>query len=162
MFKTLTYLLILTIFSGCISDKTNAITYHKIKKPSTHKSQNYKTKLLYKEYKKWANTPYRYGGTNFKGVDCSALVQHIYKDAFKTKIPRTTKYQIKTGQKVDKKLQKIGDIIFFKTSHKDRHCGIIIEDGKFLHSSSSHGVIISSINNPYWRTKYLQTRRILP
>ena len=94
-------------------------------------------------------------------MDCSALVQRIYKEAFNIKLPRTTKEQIKVGKAVSKKALKEGDILFFKTSYNVLHSGIYLEKGEFIHASSTEGVILSNIHNPYWRAKYYQARRLL-
>lgn len=117
---------------------------------------------LYKEYKKWQNTPYRYGGNSLKGVDCSSLVQQIYKDALNISVPRTTKQQAKVGYWIARRSLKEGDLVLFKTSWKTRHSGIYLENGNFINSSTSYGVTISNLNNPYWRSKYWQSRRVLP
>ncbi len=162
---------LLLLFTGCSSKKaiphkknlrseqtskrTSKISY----KP---KSNNWITTALYKEYKKWYKTPYEFGGLTKNGVDCSSLVQQIYEDAFGILIPRTTKYQVRKGRKITKKSIKAGDLVFFKTGYNKRHAGIIIEQGKFIHTSQKHGVIVSQLSNPYWKNKYWQSRRILP
>ncbi|EQB39612.1 hypothetical protein M947_06360 [Sulfurimonas hongkongensis] len=128
-------------------------------KPS---QKNWITTALYEEYKKWYRTPYEYGGFDSSGLDCSSLVQNIYKGAFNIDLPRTTKDQAKKGYLVGRASVREGDLVFFKTGFKDRHAGIIIEKDKFIHTSTKRGVSISSLNNPYWRDKYWQTRRILP
>jgi cell wall-associated NlpC family hydrolase len=149
------------LLSGCSTRKVypHAVTLHNYKK-SIHK--NPITLALYEEYKKWHNTPYKYGGTTHSGIDCSALVQRIYKDTFGIHIPRTTKEQIKTGHWVKKSHLKEGDLLYFKTGYNILHTGIYLENGNFIHASKKKGVIISSIYNPYFRSKYLQARRILP
>jgi len=123
---------------------------------------NYKTKVLFSEYERWRGTPYRLGGVNLNGVDCSSFIQQVYYDAFGLRIPRTTIKQLKVGQKIDKAELRAGDMIFFKTGWDIRHVGIIVEDGAFMHASTSQGVTISSIYNPYWVDNYYQSRRILP
>ncbi len=123
--------------------------------------QNFVTQALYREYKRWAGVQYCYGGEDRQGMDCSALVQTIYKEAFNIKLPRTTKEQIKRGKRVSKKSLKEGDILFFKTSYNVLHTGIYLERGAFIHASSKYGVILSNIHNPYWRAKYYTARRIL-
>jgi len=128
-------------------------------KPS---QKNWITIALYEEYKKWYRTPYEYGGFDTSGLDCSSLIQNIYRDAFNIDLPRTTKYQAQEGYLVSRNSVKEGDLVFFKTGYKQRHAGIIIEKDKFIHTSTKRGVSISSLNNPYWREKYWQTRRILP
>ncbi|MDD3835286.1 MAG: NlpC/P60 family protein [Sulfurimonas sp.] len=145
------------------STKTLNITETKKAIPEYKPSQNnWITIALYEEYKKWYRTPYEYGGFDTSGLDCSSLIQNIYKDAFNIDLPRTTKDQVQKGYLVSRTSVKEGDLVFFKTGYKQRHAGIIIEKDKFIHTSSKRGVSISSLNNPYWRDKYWQTRRILP
>lgn len=151
---------ILLLISGCSSKKVSKPSY-KAKK-TTKQSENWINRALFKEYAKWDGTPYKYGGTSLRGVDCSSLMQIIYRDAFGLKIPRTTASQAKIGYQVNKSSSREGDLVFFKTGWNTRHSGILIEKGKFIHSSTKYGVIISSLNNPYWKSKYWQTRRILP
>lgn len=163
-FLSLTALLLL---NGCSSKKVSTPS-SKVKKTkkstytSKAKNNNWIANAISKEYKKWDGVTYKYGGTTLKGVDCSSLMQIIYRDAFGLRIPRTTKNQAKIGYKIDKKSSREGDLVFFKTGYKTRHSGIIIKKDKFIHSSTKHGVIVSSLNNPYWKSKYWQTRRILP
>jgi len=148
----------LLFFSAC---STRGIpSYNRTIAPS-YKSDNHTTALLYKEYEKYTHTRYQYGGQSTNGIDCSALVQAVYKNSFHKKIPRTTKNQAKIGYRVDKKDAKPGDIILFKTGYNVRHSGIIIEKGKFLHSSTKKGVIITDIEKPYYTKRYWQIRRVL-
>jgi len=156
----------LLLLSGCSSKKVSKPTY-KAKKTKTtsfknRQSGSWITVALSKEYSKWDGVPYRYGGTSRKGVDCSSLMQILYRDAFGLKIPRTTKNQAKIGHQVNKNSSREGDLVFFKTGYNTRHSGILISNGKFIHSSTKYGVMISSLNNPYWKSKYWQIRRILP
>lgn len=155
---------VLLLLSGCSSKKVSKPS-HKTTKTThqkTTQSGSWISRALSKEYTKWNGVPYKYGGTTLKGVDCSSLMQIIYKDAFGLKIPRTTANQAKIGFQVKKSSKREGDLVFFKTGWNTRHSGIIIKSDKFIHSSTKHGVIISSLNNPYWKSKYWQIRRILP
>ena len=163
--------LLLLLFTGCSTKKAapheqsvkNEQTSKKISKISYKpKSNNWITVALYEEYKKWYKTPYKYGGLTSNGVDCSSLVQQIYEDAFGIHIPRTTKYQVRKGHKVSKESARAGDLVFFKIGYNKRHAGIIIERGKFIHTSQKHGVSVSQLSNPYWKNNYWQSRRILP
>jgi cell wall-associated NlpC family hydrolase len=63
---------------------------------------------------------------------------------------------------VSKNSTKEGDLVFFKTGFNTRHAGIIIEQDKFMHTSQKNGVSISSLSNPYWKSRYWQSRRVLP
>jgi len=157
-------ILMLFLLSACSNTPK---TYKKI--PIHHNSKvtyklhknNFVTTQLYREYKKYAGVAYCYGGDDQNGFDCSALVQRIYKEAFNIKLPRTTKQQIKVGKRVSKRSLKEGDILFFKTSYAVLHTGIYLEKGEFIHASSSYGVTLSNIHNPYWRAKYYEARRVL-
>ena len=166
-------LLSLIFLSGCSTKATPYIKHKEILKPNTNFSQtenpSYKlqnknaiTKALYTQYKKWDGSPYCYGGTSKNGIDCSSLVQNIYYDAFAIKIPRTTIEQAKIGYRVPRNKTKEGDLLLFKTGYSTRHSGIYLESGNFINTSTKHGVTISNLNNPYWRSKYWQTRRVLP
>ena len=125
-------------------------------------NNNYKSIILFSEYEKWKGTPYRLGGVSMNGVDCSSFIQQVYYDGFGLRIPRTTIKQLKVGYEIDKQDLRAGDMIFFKTGYNVRHVGIIIENGKFMHASTSKGVMISSINNPYWKDKYYKSIKVLP
>ncbi len=108
--------------------------------------------------------PYRYGGLNKRGIDCSGLVYRIFKNQFNLSLPRTTAEQIKQGIAVSKKALKPGDLVFFKTGWRSRHVGIYLENGLFLHVSSGvkKRVTLSKLDNIYWRRKYWTARRVLP
>lgn len=158
------YILILfsiLLITGC-STRGNPSLNKKTKILQTKNSNNYITNALYKEYEKWNSTKYRFGGEDFNGIDCSSLIQTIYKNGFSIKLPRTTKEQVKKGYKVSRNNLRDGDLVFFKTGYNTRHAGIVIEKYKFIHASQKNGVTISSLHNPYWKSKYWQARRLLP
>jgi cell wall-associated NlpC family hydrolase len=115
---------------------------------------------LMEEHDKWAGTPYRLGGTSFSGIDCSALVQNIFNEAFQVDLPRTTGSQIHTGVPISRAELSPGDLVFFRPPG-NRHVGIYVGDGRFLHASSSRGVMISKLSNSYWSRYYWQARRPL-
>lgn len=163
----LTLLTLLFVVSGCSTKGPH--TYKSSIKPTKKEIPSYTLKkktsislALYDEYAKWYKTPYKLGGTTLSGIDCSSLVQSIYRDAFRVPVPRTTKEQAITGYKVSKESLKEGDLVLFKTGYNVRHSGIYLERGNFINASTSYGVTISNLNNPYWRSKYWQSRRVLP
>lgn len=116
---------------------------------------------LMAEYDTWEGTPYRFGGESSSGIDCSALVQQIFRDSFNFDLPRTTAGQVLTGRRIEKTALKAGDLVFFRPWRGDRHVGIYLGDGRFMHASSSRGVKISRLDNPYWSRHYWQSRRAL-
>ncbi|WP_425641557.1 NlpC/P60 family protein [Marinomonas gallaica] len=115
---------------------------------------------LYQHYQDWRGTPYAWGGMSRRGVDCSGFVYLTLRDQFGAYLPRTTAKQVQTGYHVDKDELEAGDLVFFKTSSKVRHVGIYVKNGTFLHASTSQGVIISSLDNVYWKKHYWHGRRI--
>ncbi len=130
--------------------------------PALHASTYHKIQVSLKQaYRTWNGTPYEWGGTTGSGVDCSAFMQIVFNQYFGVEIPRNTRRQIYAGKEVNRKNLKPGDLIFFKTGRKTLHVGVIIEKPKFLHASTSQGVTISSLENYYWRSRFLTAKRIL-
>lgn len=118
------------------------------------------TFLLDRHYASWRGVPHRYGGASRAGVDCSAFVLFTYRDVFGEQLPRTTRAQAKLGKRVSKRRLRAGDLVFFKIGWRQRHVGIYVGDGQFIHASESQGVARSSLDNPYWRTHYWKARRL--
>ena len=112
-------------------------------------------------YSQWRGTPYRLGGTSKTGIDCSAFVQVGMAEVFKQQLPRTTGEQARQGKWVAITELTEGDLVFFKTGRSLRHVGIYLGESRFLNASTSQGVIISNLKNPYWRSTYWQARRIV-
>jgi lipoprotein Spr len=115
---------------------------------------------LMKAYSEWYGTPYRLGGTTPNGVDCSGLVQNIYTNEFSVELPRTTGEQMREGRKIKKTELQTGDLVFFKTGRRTMHVGIYMGSNRFLHSSTSNGVMISGLTEDYWKKRYVESRRV--
>lgn len=119
---------------------------------------------IYIEAKTYLGTPYRYGGTTRRGIDCSSFMQHIYK-AEGINLPRVSSRQAKVGVAVSKNELRKGDLVFFSTTSRYRvtHVGMIIQvsdsDIRFIHSGSSKGVSYASLNSKYWKNRYRGARR---
>ncbi|MCK2183691.1 NlpC/P60 family protein [Halomonas sp. YJPS3-2] len=113
------------------------------------------------EHQRWLGTPYRLGGTTRHGIDCSALVQRVFAEAFGLDLPRTTTQQVREGEAVPRDDLRPGDLVFFQPPGYYHHVGIYVGQGRFLHASTSRGVKISSLDNRYWRHYYWQARRPL-
>ena len=118
--------------------------------------------LLENQAAKWLGTPHLWGGDSAEGIDCSALVQTIYQDLFSTSLPRTTREQVRFGHKISAAKLEVGDLVFYRTSFRSRHVGIFMGDNEFLHVSKSEGVTLSSLDAPYWKSRFWMARRILP
>lgn len=116
---------------------------------------------LLQEVDDWWGTPYRMGGTTKSGVDCSAFSQIVLQDIFETTIPRTAQQQYDNCAHPDagEQLQK-GDLVFFGSSKRNiTHVGVYITNNKFVHASTSRGVMISDLNDTYWGRKYIGSGR---
>jgi cell wall-associated NlpC family hydrolase len=112
-------------------------------------------------YNRWEGVPYRLGGTTYQGIDCSAFIQTAYKEALNVSLPRTTKQQSKLGSEINYDDAVVGDLVFFRTSRTTRHVGIYLGKRQFLHASTSKGVIISRVDNPYWASTFWHFRRVI-
>lgn len=116
---------------------------------------------LYTQFQSWQGTPYRLGGYDQSGIDCSGFVARTYSDLFNRQLPRTTTAQSKVGKKIKRRELQAGDLVFFKIKNRGklRHVGIYLSDGQFLHASTSKGVTISNLQNSYWQASYWQAIR---
>ncbi|MDL2212597.1 NlpC/P60 family protein [Bacteroides sp. OttesenSCG-928-D19] len=118
---------------------------------------------LYVESANWLGVPYRPGGTSKQGADCSGLTMQIYKTVYKKKLKRSTEEQMKQSSQVSRSKLKEGDLVFFSSNQSKKkvaHVGIYLKDGRFIHASSSRGVIVSKLNEPYYRKHWMRGGRI--
>ena len=111
-------------------------------------------------YNDWKNVKYKLGGESRKGIDCSAFTQRAFKDKFGIDLPRTTLTQVNVGKEVKKSDLKMGDLVFFKTSKRDKHVGIYMGNGDFLHSSIN-GIQFTKLDKPFYKDAYWTARRIM-
>lgn len=154
-------LLIVSLLSACSSQVMH--TSHPDKKVSDlldNLSDNSQASILLHEYMAWEGTPYLYGGSTLTGVDCSGFVQSVFLRAHQISLPRTTLAQSNIGYQVKYEEAESGDLVFFKTSAKNKHVGIYLGEKQFMHASTSKGVTMSRLDNPYWASVFWQLRRI--
>lgn len=111
----------------------------------------------------YLNTPYLWGGTTKRGIDCSAFVQSVMYQSLGIMIPRTSLEQSMVGEKVETQDLQFGDLVFFDTMRKGRvsHVGIYLSDGYFVHSGSRTGVIVASLDSDYYSRTYLFAKRVI-
>ena len=107
----------------------------------------------------WYSVPYRIGGTSKEGIDCSAFVQGIVGDAFGVQLPRTAREQALFCSEIEKKDLQEGDLVFFNTTGGISHVGLYINNNKFIHASTSMGVVISDLDEPYWQRRFVKAGR---
>lgn len=116
---------------------------------------------IFHAYYGWEGTPYHYGGSSHRGIDCSAFVMKMYRQVFHRYLPRTTLGQVKLGRRIRKDQAKLGDLVFFKTGRNERHVGIYLSNGAFMNSASSRGVSISNLHHIFWKRHFWQIRRLV-
>lgn len=112
-------------------------------------------------------TPYKYGGTSRSGMDCSGLVYSSFLQE-NIPLPRSSRDMAHKGERLKLEEVNIGDLLFFETDKNKKvinHVGLVVEvDGGhifFIHSSTSKGVIISSLADNYWFDHFVMARRVI-
>jgi hypothetical protein len=124
---------------------------------------NGKKKKFLNEIVSYLNTPYRYGGESRSGIDCSAFTQKVFQNSLKVNLPRTAREQYRRWEIFKEKGElKFGDLVYFNTSRRyyPGHVGIYLDNDLFAHASSSRGVIVSSLNNIYYSSKFIGANRV--
>ena len=128
--------------------------------------ENYLAMQMINNAMEFIGVRYRGGGKTTAGMDCSGMVTAVF-DIFDLKLPRSSHEMATVGEKIDEKEVKKGDLIFFNTNRRGiSHVGIVTEvtddhEIKFIHSSTSQGVVISSMNEPYYKKTFVQINRVL-
>jgi lipoprotein Spr len=117
---------------------------------------------LYKFIYEWIGTPYRFGGNTKNGIDCSAFTKTIYEKVFNTTILRNSRDIFSMVNPLAKDELKEGDLVFFRSNGRTiSHVGVFLGDNRFAHASSSRGVVISNLNEPYYSRIFYKGGRIL-
>jgi len=147
------FIILFIFLTGCSSARFSS------KQPTFNLSDN-ETELRKKiviEAFKYRGVKYVYGGTSPAGFDCSGFVQYVYKK-FGIDLPRTVKQMEQKGRWVERKHLIAGDLIIF---HNPRHVGIYASKGKFVHASSSRGVVLDKLDKEYYRKRFVAGKNII-
>lgn len=120
---------------------------------------------LYQFIDKWMKTPYRWGGTDEKGIDCSAFMQRLLQDVYNIPVPRTSVEQFFTKNIEpfhDGHYFAEGDLVFFATipGKPVSHVGFYLQNRVFVNASSSQGVSLANLDDPYWKKRYVAAGRV--
>ena len=170
--KYLIYVICIFILIGCRQHKSTSTTYisdnksySSIKKTYSEKlgisEANIKNEKLYRFIDEWYGVKYVFGGKDKNGIDCSALVFTLYANVFNKHISSTTKSLRDESLKIKESDLKEGDLVFFITDgSKISHIGVYLQNHKFLHASSKKGVMISDLNEPYFKHNFHSAGRI--
>lgn len=161
-------LLLIVIFSSCRSSskllydpKEVAYISSQLKVPISNDDENM---ALYVEATRWLNVPYRYGGTDRRGLDCSALTGILYSKIYGKSLERSSAgIADKNVKKISKNDLRTGDLVFFatgKSRKKISHVGVMLSDKHFIHASTSRGVIVSHLDEDYYKRNFVKAGRV--
>ncbi len=115
---------------------------------------------LYNFIDQWWAIPYHYGGSDKKGIDCSAFTGKILSSVYGIGVPRTAAEQYKISEKISREELAEGDLVFFNTRGGVSHVGFYLGDNYFVHSSVAYGVTISSLTDDYYSRKFIGGGRV--
>ena len=168
--KKLLPLLLLTLVLVSCGSSRKTTTYKKNRSSKVVKSNvdpNSKAGKIIKYAKSFEGTRYKFGGTTKKGMDCSGLIYTSFANEG-IALPRISRDMAKEGKRISLLKVKEGDLVFFQTNKSRNvinHVGLVVYNKsgvlKFIHSTTSRGVIISDISESYWNRSFVQARRII-
>lgn len=120
---------------------------------------------LYRFIDRWLHIPYLWGGTDERGIDCSAFIQRLLGDVYHIDIPRTSIQQFFTRSVEpfgSRHYLSEGDLVFFRTTQGKvvSHVGLYLGNNMFINAAVSQGVSIASLNDPYWKKRYIAAGRV--
>lgn len=117
---------------------------------------------LYGFIEEWWATPYRLGGKSKTGIDCSNFVNTLLTSVFQLNVTGNSVQLYEKAKKLSSKQMREGDLVFFHINKNKRisHVGVYLENDKFVHASTSSGVMISDLNEPYWKKYYAGAGRV--
>ncbi len=151
--RFLRLIFILFVVSGCASQKARL--------------RQQKVEEVISTARTFMGTPYKYGGMTRSGLDCSGLTTNAYR-AINLSLPRSAEDQSGVGEKVKQRDLQPGDLVFFATGKKKReitHVGLVTDvkrnTVKFIHASTSLGVIETDLSQDYYAKRYRFARRII-
>lgn len=119
-------------------------------------------RIFVRVVKGFLGTPYRFGGSSVRGIDCSAFVAKVYQ-FFDVNLPRTAREQSRMGVRVSKNELQEGDLVFFNTRRAFGHVGIYIGNNEFIHASSGQSgknVRIDNLDKPYYNKRFIKAVRV--
>lgn len=127
-------------------------------------STDAQTRELMAEARKWLGTKYRYGGHSRSGTDCSGMIMELFRKVYGLKLPRSSAQQQAYSVRIRRDELRAGDLLFFDTTKGRRgvsHVGLYMGGGEMIHASGSRGVIVSRIDERYYKDRYHSSGRVL-
>lgn len=111
----------------------------------------------------WYGTKYRYGGNDRSGIDCSGFSKEFISSLYNLTVPRTSSEQYKQTERLKKTELREGDLVFFYTRGRRNgvsHVGVYLRNNKFVHASTSTGVVINDLDDQYYLQNYAGAGRV--
>ncbi|WP_426058358.1 C40 family peptidase [Hymenobacter sp. B1770] len=109
----------------------------------------------------WIGTPYRYGNNSRQGTDCSGFVTRVFREVYGITLQRSSRSMFSSTKHIAKSEVKTGDLVFFRRGKGPiYHVGIYLKDGKFAHSATNGGVMVSSLKQPYYQRNFYAAGRV--
>ncbi|NIR51575.1 C40 family peptidase [candidate division KSB1 bacterium] len=141
----------------------NSDRYHGNSGLDREKTSSSVNRALTQQINAYLGVPYRWGGTTRSGMDCSGFVRTVFKNAIELTLPHRARSMFKEGRFVEESELQFGDLVFFEKieNYGVSHVGIYVGENEFAHASTHNGVIISNLNEKYYRRRYVGARRIL-
>ncbi|MDG5814373.1 NlpC/P60 family protein [Chitinispirillales bacterium ANBcel5] len=138
--------------SGATGDESHR------EKTNTSTTQHDRLKQAVESY---LGVPYQFGGTSRSGIDCSGLVLRVFDEVYNIQLPHSSRKMRERGISILPANARAGDLVFFRgNSNRINHVGIYMGERRFVHASSSRGVIYSNLDQDYYRRRYAGMRRI--
>lgn len=117
---------------------------------------------LLREVAGWLGTPYRFGGTTKAGADCSGFAKVVYLKVYGINLERVTVNMAQNSRRISKRNLREGDLVFFRINgRRISHVGIYLSNNKFIHASTSRGVIVSDLDENYYSRNFAFGGRVL-
>ncbi len=116
---------------------------------------------LIREVSNWMGVPFRLGGSTRSGADCSGFIWAVYRNVYNENLPRTTEAMVNETRRVRRRNLREGDLVFFRLRRrKISHAGIYLGNGYFAHATTSRGVMVNSLDEPYYRRRFSRGGRV--
>jgi lipoprotein Spr len=108
----------------------------------------------------WYGIPYKFGGNDRAGIDCSAFTTILMDSVYGIALPRTAASQFEMGIRIRKEQLEQGDLVFFNTTGGISHVGVFLANNKFVHAGVSNGVMISDLEDGYYKKRFAGASRV--